>query len=316
MKHYVVGKPISFQTIKENFFSLHWIESDLKDSKNLKIFSSKDDAFAYARSLKEKTEHGIKFAPVVYVDKLKNYPEETPTQVEDIIVKEYRQEGSGSVDIEYKCKIKFQITSFSAEAFSISAVEFPDSNCPITPFYRAPLSFFRALNPTSKNSGIIYCKGNHKHYRYAQEIVDYTVEETFRHATMFPRNFLGDLELVFEILVGRHFNLKSRTHHLMGDNGKGLLDFLILPLIARKLIADTYVEERKDSFITNALAWAIAVPIEAARFGTGISITLLLSPVVIITHLIKACLCPTRRLKDSTRCTDELPGELTMECKP
>ncbi|WP_157010244.1 hypothetical protein [Legionella fallonii] len=68
---------------------------------------------------------------------------------------------------------------------------------------------------------------------------------------------------------------------------KGILDYLIFPLLARKLIADTWSEERKNTPIINALAWAVAIPLEVARHSIALALTIAVSPLVILVHLLR-----------------------------
>ena len=108
------------------------------------------------------------------------------------------------------------------------------------------LSFFRALNPNSKNSGIAYIP-DHKFYEIREtEMQDDTVGESIRKT--FYRNdlnFFEGIEATCNILMGDHYDLDCNKH-----GQKGVLDYLIFPLIARKLIADTYLKEREKSYLT------------------------------------------------------------------
>lgn len=149
------------------------------------------------------------------------------------------------------------------------------------------LSFFRALNPFSENSGIIYLDST-------QEVRDSTVKSAITQALASNSNFLSGLNATFNIIVGTHFNIMFGDNLLAPLNNKGVLDVFILPLLARKLIVDTYQDTRQELTITNdlinAMAWAIAIPIEIARFSAGIALTLLLAPIVALVHLIKTIL--------------------------
>jgi hypothetical protein len=79
------------------------------------------------------------------------------------------------------------------------------------------------------------------------------------------------------------------------------LDFLILPLIARKLIADfTSSLIGRDSFLLPVLL--IALPLEMARIVIGIAVTMALTPLVLLIHAIKiAVLNPERHLGSSNQ---------------
>lgn len=145
------------------------------------------------------------------------------------------------------------------------------------------LSFFRALNPTSKESGIVYCLAGFSTCQ-GKEMIDHTVTENVRYAFNRNLDYFSGLDATFEILVGDHYDL-----YLNGNGAKGVLDYLIFPLVSRKLIADTYLQEKMESYIFNALAWMVAIPLELARFSAAIALTLLLAPIVAFVHLIRAC---------------------------
>lgn len=158
-------------------------------------------------------------------------------------------------------------------------------------------SFFRALNPTSRNSGIVYCLAG-KEPCQGKEMLDATVGDNIHNA--FKNNgvgFLSILETTFNIIVGDHFDLNLKGQFTNQGGAKGVLDFLIFPLLARKLIADTFLHERRGCTFANVLAWAIAIPLEVARFSAGIYLTLLLCPVVAFVNLVKAFL-PEQEKKD------------------
>lgn len=151
------------------------------------------------------------------------------------------------------------------------------------------LSFFRALNPSSNNSGIVYSLAGNSPCQ-GKEMIDRTVSENIRAAFNKDLDFLSGLGATYNILVGQHYDLYLEGRLSAKGGSKGALDYFMFPLIARKLIADTYLEERKDRVLSNALAWAVAVPLELARFSAAVALTLLLAPVVAIVHLVKACL--------------------------
>lgn len=150
-------------------------------------------------------------------------------------------------------------------------------------------SFFRALNPTSKNSGIVYCLARNNPCQ-GTEMIDSTVSVNVRTAFNSDLDYFSGLTATYNILVGQHYDLYLRGRNDSQGGAKGALDYLIFPLIARKLIADTYLDERRESVLSNALAWFVAIPLEIARFSAAIALTLILAPVVALVHLIKACL--------------------------
>ncbi len=173
-------------------------------------------------------------------------------------------------------------------------------------------SFFQALNPLSTQSGIKYSLGkiyyvapqrggfispDAKEWQFVskqfpcqgQEMIDATLSESIRAAIHDDLNFIEGIITTFNILVGDHYDINLKGWNDNKGGAKGVFDFLILPLLARKLIADTFLAERTN-ILVNAIAWTIALPIEIARFGAGIALTLLLAPVVAVVHLIKACM--------------------------
>lgn len=164
-----------------------------------------------------------------------------------------------------------------------------------------PSSFFRALDPTSKNSGIIYSLAG-SHPCQGTEMIDQTVIENIRHALNSDLGYFSALNATYNIIVGQHFDLYLQGKKNSKGGAKGVLDFLIFPLIARKLIADTYLDERSESGFANLLAWTVAIPLELARFSAAITLTLLLAPVVAIVCLIKLC------LESNAENTDTVPN--------
>lgn len=154
------------------------------------------------------------------------------------------------------------------------------------------LSFFRALNPISRNSGVQFMWQN----RYIGDggfiMMDETKDKFFYEFisdNIASRNlyvnkfetFFYDLIFVYKVLTG---------HHYGSDCYKGLLDYLIFPLIARKLIADAELDERKENHFANALALTIAIPLEIIRITIAFALTLVFTPIVAIVHFIEACL--------------------------
>ena len=136
------------------------------------------------------------------------------------------------------------------------------------------LSFFRALDPTSKYTGFFY-----------ESLYDNGLTEQFDLTISENLHYRRDQNLVtkiFEILVGDHYQIFGP--HDSGQTAKGVLDFLIFPLIARNLILGS------ESIIAGIVGVAIAIPLEIARFSLGIALTLLLTPIVALVNLIKNCL--------------------------
>jgi hypothetical protein len=133
-----------------------------------------------------------------------------------------------------------------------------------------PFSLFNTLNPTSKHTGFIY----EDFIDGTAEMVDLTVSEHLDYTR--NQNLVGR---IFDILVGDHYYLLSP--HDSPRTSKGVLDFLIFPLIARALIL------APKSIITTIIGFAIAIPLEIARFSLGIALTILLTPIIALINLIQ-----------------------------
>ena len=143
-------------------------------------------------------------------------------------------------------------------------------------------SFFSALNPISANSNITFraakYSASYPKSRLEQTIPDLTLDVVIPF--LWSRNLfiLDGIFETFTVFYGDHFDKDAR-----GFGQKGVLDIMLLslPLLSRKLIADTYLEERHDTRFFNLLAWAIALPIETIRLGTALAFTIALIPVIL-----------------------------------
>ena len=149
---------------------------------------------------------------------------------------------------------------------------------------RIKLPFSRALNPTLTDSGIALSWGGETGMQGC-EIDDLSVSKTISKAFNKKYGFLLGLQATFHILVGCHYPDRQC------DGSKGVLDFLIFPLLARELIAGTFLSEQDESHFINALAWTAAIPLEIMRFTAGIALTLLLAPIVAIVTVLPLYRC-------------------------
>lgn len=147
-------------------------------------------------------------------------------------------------------------------------------------------SFFSALNPTSKDAGIFYRESEGKSTDL--ELYDLTVSATIDRAIKELKedpNFLRGIWSTFNIIYGNHYD-----NWLLGDletqPTKAVLDFFIFPLVARKLIGDTYLDERENETFLNIAAWSIAIPLEIARLSASLALAIMLIPVVLLVHLV------------------------------
>lgn len=149
-------------------------------------------------------------------------------------------------------------------------------------------SFFEALNPFSDKSGLEsdpYTTENYVNLE-SQALVtllayDLTITENFekgfnKSIIKDELDFISDILMPFHLIVGSHYTSSPYDER---SGAKGILDILILPLLARKLIYDSYSEERKDANLTNIAAWFVAALIEGLRFSIG---GIIASPFVII----------------------------------
>lgn len=145
-------------------------------------------------------------------------------------------------------------------------------------------AFFSALNPVSSNSGITFRATKHPYSEemLQQNMPDLTLDLVIPFLWSRNLSILNGIYETFTVFYGDHFDKNSR-----GFGQKGALDFTLLPLLSRKLIADTYLEERKDSHLLNFLAWAVALPIKAITFGVALAFTIAMVPIVIGVTLLR-----------------------------
>ncbi len=140
--------------------------------------------------------------------------------------------------------------------------------------------FFHALNPFSTTSGVTFRATRRPYLEIMMK--DLTLDTII--PLLWQRNlsvFDGVYE-TFRVFYGDHFDNNG-----VGVGQKGLLDVAILPLFSRKLIADTYLEKRKHTYISNALAWIVALPIKALTFGVAFLCTLAMIPIIILVTVVR-----------------------------
>ncbi len=137
-------------------------------------------------------------------------------------------------------------------------------------------SFFRSLNPFSSKSGVYYPSYSVDETLNGKEIVDRTLSEV----TSSWKLSEIDISSVFDFLIGHHYTMGYYC-----ITSKGLLDFLIFPLISRKLLH----EADNTNFLFQILAYSIALPLEVARFGTAVALTLIATPLVLLINLFQTC---------------------------
>ncbi len=149
-------------------------------------------------------------------------------------------------------------------------------------------AFFSALNPVSSNSGITFRATKHPYSEdiRQQNMPDLTLDAIIPFLWRRNLSILDGIYETFSVFYGDHFDKNHR-----GFGQKGLLDFAVLPLLSRKLMADTYLEKRKNSHFLNLLAWVVALPIKAITFGVALAFTIAVTPIVIAITLLR-CLFP------------------------
>lgn len=156
-------------------------------------------------------------------------------------------------------------------------------------------TFFKFIHPLSKTSSIRYRwnhdRGVHEFLEPTPDTYreDKTVSQQLGDAFTTSMSFSEAIDTTYELIVGNHYD-----NSLLGARGKelskGVLDFTLLPLIARKLSADAFYIPEEMSDTAFILSLALAIPIELGRFSVGISLTIALIPVVAILHFAKETL--------------------------
>ena len=133
------------------------------------------------------------------------------------------------------------------------------------------LSFFRALNPASPYSGVGSVNNKGRLTTKGPETIDLTVSENISEIWKSDLNFLS---ATYNIIIGTHYPFK-------GQGKKGALDYLIFPLVARKLFMDA-LQEDQCLFVV----CLVALPLELVRHSAAIALTLLLAPIVAVKHIM------------------------------
>lgn len=143
-------------------------------------------------------------------------------------------------------------------------------------------TFFRALNPLSKKSGVIYTSFEHNQ----SEMIDLTICENIRRLSKKDFDFFEALAATYEAIVGNHYDLTTKDEDDNTQGAKGVLDLFIFTLLSRKLITDYFSKDRHK--IINVASWIIAIPLELLRGIIGLVLTILLIPIVAAVHVGKA----------------------------
>lgn len=173
------------------------------------------------------------------------------------------------------------------------------------------IDFFQALNPTAKKSGISAYYDDHPHEHWAGnldlasphgvEIIDQTVRESISAAYHRNLGFFSGIKATYEIIKGNHFipltpkdeedeEFSSQEDHPIKKSSKGVLDYLIFPLIARVIFYDDERRKAEDEqpSLIDTIAAAIALVAEVIRLSAGVALTIIVIPIIAITHIIRA----------------------------
>lgn len=177
-------------------------------------------------------------------------------------------------------------------------------------------TFFRALNPLSKRSGINSLHNSMFSFS-SSELRDSLAHETIKIQWEKDLFWYETIDATYMCLIGDHYEntdvhpKKSLFEKIISvvirpqiifvfiaeelylstkkqQGSKGVLDFLIFPLLSRKLISDARSEERKNTPIINALALAIAIPLEVLRHSLALALALSLAPLVLFIHSMRS----------------------------
>lgn len=149
---------------------------------------------------------------------------------------------------------------------------------------------WRFLNPHSESSGITYLYYPGKN---GEEMPDLRAFEVLEYVWKVSANrkFLLQLLHANLVIMGNH------TAHGAKCGTKGLLDYLLLPLIARKIIGDfllQYKECSEENVRTHIdlylkILFIPALAIEIARYAVGMALTLLSVPFILLNNLYISC---------------------------
>jgi hypothetical protein len=122
------------------------------------------------------------------------------------------------------------------------------------------MNFLNFLNPLSQDSGVKFSKYTKiEHLEGANKIQDKTVIENYHIQYKIYQQarehnskvgggpdygFFTEINYIFKVLTGVHYGVylnEPKEDGIGGIGGKGILDFLIFPLIARKLLWDSLI---------------------------------------------------------------------------
>lgn len=114
-------------------------------------------------------------------------------------------------------------------------------------------------------------------------------------------------ERTWNIVLGRHYDLTNEGVENLVGGKKGIIDFLIFPLLARKIIANCFQPSQYIHPIARlVLSCIIAVPLEIARYMIATVLQIALYPVI---YIIAYCTELKRALDNNASQTEALSVE-------
>jgi hypothetical protein len=179
------------------------------------------------------------------------------------------------------------------------------------------LCFFEVpkfLNPCSKQSGVQYAADlddgqDGIHPLAGTGMVDLTLFESMQRVIMATKYVEKDESFTYwermcatwHIIMGNHYDSANA-----GQTSKGVLDFLIFPLVARKLFCECESEKRGlKTPIQNGFSLAVAFPLEIIRVLIGLALLALLTVTVLpVVHALD-CLVSCFAMDDDDIVDDE-----------
>lgn len=155
------------------------------------------------------------------------------------------------------------------------------------------------LNPFQTNTGCFFFNKKEKNDILLSQFIQKSWDNNFNNLS-----FINSISLTYQTLVGNHKSL-AITHedYLRQERGevetfKGVLDFLIIPLVARRLWNWSFLQMANNN---NSLSMELAISaarvfsqaVSLARILIGIALTITLTPVVGLICLLRQVNKPT-----------------------
>ncbi len=153
------------------------------------------------------------------------------------------------------------------------------------------LSLSKGLNPLSTQT--------HCFFKTKGEKKDIFLYQFIQNAWNNNLNYEDSIKATFLALIGNHQSFAVTDDDYLNESNinsatfKGVLDFLVLPLIARRIWNWSFLQklDLDNNFCLELgifAARAIAIYISSARVAVGIALTIALAPIVGLVCLIRA----------------------------